>query len=568
MLISDKSKTIIITPLKFLIRMKQFLEAKDQLKLITISEVKDLLKEHYSSEYSKMIIEEDATIERIDYYYSELNYIKSERNLSLLKFPLFDKIKDDFKLFEGGIPKFGEKAVIEYESYLNEFGKLSGASKTSIFPVDIEKAFDFPFDLNDEEISQKQRPYFIPKGTYNETCNSCKGNQYISCSNNECSGKHTWRCKKCIGKGELTCDKCSGDGSNRCSSCSGKGKKQSGQYDNGKPQMVKCQKCIGAGKVACKSCSKSGKVRCVSCEGTGEITCQICYADKERYGMIDCPECLTAGKTAQLMYVETSVDFLKSQQIIKTGADFEIKEGIIKNHVSENIKPELVYKKLNAEIQNHSDEICGKLIEKYEDDLGVSKNDYPLMLKAEIFYQVIPCIQFSYKHILTNEIHQLKIVDIWNFPEVIFPTNAEATKTTFTSITKTIGTVISKLFRTKGFKLKEDKKLEFKLLIYVAKADGKIEEEEKIMLSNKISNLKNFTNREKSELFNLLNTESLPELTIEDVRFYDPITGIEILSSLEELALSDGVYEKSEKEMIEKLQKLFQENSPEQTLEK
>ena len=359
--------------------MKQFSEAKNQLKLITISEVKELLKEHYSSEYSKMIIEEDATIERIDYYYSELNYIKSERNISLLKFPLFDKIKDDFKLFEGGIPKFGEKAVIEYENYLNEFEELSGASINSISPEEIKNAFDFPFDLNDMELSQKQRPYFIPKETYHEACNKCKGNQYISCSNNECSGKHTWRCKKCIGKGEVTCNKCSGDGSNRCSSCNGKGKTQSGQLKNGKPQMVKCQKCIGAGKVACKTCSKSGKVRCNNCTGTGKITCQICYADKERYGMIDCPECLTAGKTAQLMYVETIVEFLKSQQIIKTGANFEIKEEIIKNHVSEHKDQKLVYKKLNTTAQDDTDEICCKLIEKYEDNLGISKNNYPLM---------------------------------------------------------------------------------------------------------------------------------------------------------------------------------------------
>ena len=284
--------------------------------------------------------------------------------------------------------------------------------------------------------------------------------------------------------------------------------------------------------------------------------------------MIDCPECLTAGKTAQLMYVETSIDFLKSQQINKTGANFEIKEEIIKNHVSDTKIPELVYKKLNRDIQNHSDEIISKLINNYKGDIGYSKLVYPLILKAEIYYQVIPCIRFSYKHILTNEIHELKIVDIWNFPEVIFPTNAEATKTTFTSITSSIGTVIAKIFKTKGFKLKEDKKLEFKLLIYLAKADGKIEEEEKVVLSNKIISLKNFTNREKNELFNLLNSGNLPELTKEDVRFNDPNSGIEILASLEELALSDGCYENSEKELIEKLQKLIQENSIEHTFEK
>lgn len=56
--------------------MEHFKEAKNQLKNITIAEVKKLLKDNYPLDYSKMIIEDEAKIDRVDYYYYELNYIK------------------------------------------------------------------------------------------------------------------------------------------------------------------------------------------------------------------------------------------------------------------------------------------------------------------------------------------------------------------------------------------------------------------------------------------------------------------------------------------------------------
>lgn len=538
--------------------MEHFKEAKNQLKNITISEIKKLLNDNYPLEYSKMIIEDEAKIDRVDYYYSELNYIKSERNLFLISFPLFDNIKDDFKIFEGGIPKFGEKAVVEFDNYIEEFNQIPGAKEITIPPKGYKSVFDFPFDTIGNEINENQRFYFIPKETYQETCTHCKGNKFITCSNHECSGKHTWRCKKCIGKGRVTCNKCSGNGSNRCSSCSGSGKKST--HVNGKPKLERCTKCIGEGKLPCTPCQKSGEIRCATCEGDGNITCQICYADKGRYGMIDCPQCLTAGKVARFMYVETQIDSLKSNQLIKTGNSFDVNNDIIKNHVIGHKSPVLIYKKLNGEALNNSDDISSPLIKKYESDLGISKNAYPLLVQAEIFYQVIPCIQISYKHILTNEIHQLKVVDIWNFPEVIFPTNAEATKISIGSITKAIKTVMSKFLKTEGYKQKEDKKLEFKLLIYLAKSDGKIEEGEKTELSKKISCLKEFTNKEKKDLFNLLNSESLPELTREHVIFNNPEKGQEILTSLEELAMADDNYCTTEKELIIKIKEYVSAN--------
>ncbi|PLX25975.1 hypothetical protein C0580_00895, partial [Candidatus Parcubacteria bacterium] len=97
------------------------------------------------------------------------------------------------------------------------------------------------------------------------------------------------------------------------------------------------------------------------------------------------------------------------------------------------------------------------------------------------------------------------------------------------------------------------RKTEIKLMIYLAKSDGKIEEQEKEYLSEQISHLKEFRNSEKKELFNLMNADELPELTSNDVNFSDPVKGKEIIEKLTQLAYADGELEKAEKLLIEKI---------------
>lgn len=538
--------------------MNLFQEAKNQLKPISIQEIKDILKKNYPTEFSKMIIDNNAVVKRVDFYHSLLNYTKSDRKYYLIKFPLYDSIKDDFRLFEGGVPKFGEKAIVDNESYLVEFGKQKGATISDTLDFEIIGIFNFPFDVLDNEINPVQRKYFIAKHTYQETCTKCKGQKYITCTSAECNGKHVWRCKKCIGKGEITCSDCKGHGYNKCSRCSGKGQKITKECKDGKQYIKKekCSKCRGKGENPCLKCGTSGKIRCKTCAGDGEITCSHCYSDRERLGTIDCPKCLTTGKISQILCVETDIESLQSNQLINTGDEIEINEEIIKNHINEELNINILYKNINGQIIDASDEISNKLLPKYEKDLRISKDNHPLLLRADILYQIIPCLELSYKHILTNEIHTINIVDIWNNPELINKTDAEKTKTNVKSVSKSVSNIFSKVFKTKGHKFKEDRRIEIKLMIYLVKSDGKIEEEEKIFLSNQILNLNDFTNSEKNDFFHLINADSLPELTKEDVTFNDINKGKEIISTLEKMALVDGEFDTSEKELIEKLKKI------------
>ena len=87
----------------------------------------------------------------------------------------------------------------------------------------------------------------------------------------------------------------------------------------------------------------------------------------------------------------------------------------------------------------------------------------------------------------------------------------------------------------------------------IAKVDGKIEDEEKIFLSSEISNLNLFTVNEKMEFFNLMDSETLPELTKQDVVFYDQLKFDETIKKLKSLAGKDGQVEEKEQTFIDEL---------------
>lgn len=536
-------------------------EAKKQLQSVSIEQIKEILIRNAKSEFDKMIISTETEIKRTDYYYSVLNYKKAERKLYAITFPLFDSIKNDFSLFEGGISKFGEKSIMDYEGYINEFSKIEGAKLHEIPLSDVGNAFEAPFDVENDEIKNVQKKYFLPKFTYQETCKKCNGIKYVTCTNPECKGKHVWPCKECIGTGQITCSKCNGHGYTKCWSCSGTGSKTKTEYRNGQSyqKTEKCSNCRGKGEIPCSKCGATGKVRCKTCGGDGEITCKYCYSDRERYGMIDCPVCLATGSNGQFVFVETLIEDLNISKLLKTGDEIELNKETVLAHVKEDLNFITVYKHINGKITDSCDEISKKLTHTYEEKLELSKTNFPMILKEEIIYQVIPVVEISYKHMLTNEIHELTIVNFWDKLEILFHSEAEKLKVSVKSLSKTVGGVFSKVFKTKGHLKKEDRKTEIKLMIYLAKSDGKIEEQEKEYLSEQISHLKEFRNSEKKELFNLMNADELPELTSNDVKFSDPEKGKEIIEKLTQLAYADGELEEAEKLLIEKVKTLMNE---------
>jgi len=548
--------------------MEMYPNALRQLSEITSLQVKDLFKKLYPIKYEKLIINDDFKVKRTDYYYSELSYLVANRKISMLRFPLYNNLKNDFNLFEGGSAILDGKSIINNSDIILKFEQSKGSIKSNISLVKIPDAYEFPFEIQGDEIGFKQRPYFLSKYTYQKQCKRCDGHKYVVCDNPECQGKHIWDCPDCH-NGKVSCEECKGHGYITCGSkffssgCNGTGIVTKNVHENGKvhTKTERCLVCKGKGEVPCSNCGTIGLVKCSHCKGYGKITCDQCYGDNHKYGMIDCPECLATGIVSQFVYVETDINVSKTDSLFIKGEKLEINKDKILHHVLKDQQKILVYNNLNGKIYENTDKISNTLLLKYENELTLTKKSYPLLVEEKLKYQIIPCVQFSVKHILTNTEHEVVIIDFWDNPEVIFLTDPEIIKTDIGSVAKSTIGLFSKILKTKGHKNKEDKKTEIKLLIYVAKADGKIQDEEKIFFTENISNLDDFTNSEKKQLFDLLNADVLPDLTEKDIKISDSSRGKEILELLIQLANADGIFALTEKKLIDKVNQILQNQS-------
>lgn len=569
-------------------------EAKKQLEPISIAQIKETLKKISADKFDKMIITDGQSVKRGDYIFAKLKYQKVERAVEKIKFPLYGSIKDNFAELEGGEGKFGEKAQIKSDRLFETLEKSYQIKSQGGNSSNINSPFKFPLDANSGEINPKQLKYFIPDKTYQETCDECNGEKYIKCQDHECDGRHNWTCTDCRGDGKVTCKDCGGDGKNKCKNCSGHGYVKCGSGASGflKRNLVgniagggcggtgkvkdadapggfrTCKTCRGRGEVPCEDCGTKGEikcdtctgrgeVRCSECDGKGDITCSKCYGDREKYGKIDCPQCKTIGTMAQVVFIESYVSENENEKIILQGDKLNINDSNIQKHVKPNPKTELVYKKVNDDLKENYDEYSKIYAEIFEKDLGLNKDGFPLLTKEEIYYQVVPCVELSYKHMLTNTSHEFTIIDFFNNPEVIFHSEPEQLKQDLGNATKAVGGFFGKLFKTKGFKTKEDKRNEIVLLIHLAKVDGKIEDQEKVYLSEMIGSLDDFTNSEKQKLFDIMNSATLPELTKADVTFSSKERGQEVVSKLTELANADGEMEAAEKALIDKIKSMM-----------
>ena len=516
------------------------------MQAISIEQIKSTLNKVEPQAYEKMIID-PVSIHRADHYHSELKYKIAERELNILKFPVFRELQERFSAYEDGTEKYGEKAFINDNTIIKTLLEIPGANGSELALSEIPNAFEYDLDSEGDEISYKQRPYFISAYTFTQTCNTCDGNHYIQCP--ECNGHHQWQCQTCNGEGVVACTKCSGSGTKMCLNCMGKG------YHTFGTEERACSKCGGDGIRICSKCGGNGLEYCPDCGGTKITTCQYCYDDADRYGKIDCPECLTAGVTGQMVIVATEVKDKNDTKTIYKGGNIDLDIADLQPHINSKQKFHTIYKNFDG-VHENIDEIAKDLMQNYK-DITETKKSYPIILKQEFRYQVIPCLRLSYKHMLTNEIHELTIVNFFDNPTVLFHSDAEKVKVSAGSMVNSSKGMFGKLFKTKAFKEKEDKKIEIKLMIYLAKADGIIEEEEKVFLAEELSNIKDFTNSEKKGLFDLMNNPNLPNLTSDDIKFTSKKKALEIIDKLEKLASADGEYEKEEKDLINNIKQLI-----------
>jgi tellurite resistance protein len=543
--------------------------------------------------FDQMLIESE---ERKTYYYVKYKALAYTREPKTLKFPLFKDLVNDF---ERTIEHNGEPKILEDDRIIQkvtskgyspiETRKYSG--KNLVFS-------ELKLVTENDKVKQKQPFYYLPSETDRHTCETCSGDKYTTCTEYECHGQHIYdcnkcgatgkidcddcsrtgqiRCKKCSGKGEYRCSSCSGKGEIKCSRCSGSGRDSRGdrctkcsgrgfeRCGNCRDGIIRCEKCSGKGELRCNNCAGRGEITCSKCSGKRQITCGVCYGDHTdgRYGKVDCETCETAGELASISYIETEIKsdnldlfFTDKTEIDAPGFGIES----IKQFANANGQLVLTYKSLNGDNKENYDEYSTVCSKNALAEVGDYKDRYPKLISEEMYYEGVPCATFNYNHILSATFHDVSVLNIDKTKEVLFHSNPADVAEEKESFKDKVNEWLRQAFSTKSFKDKIDRKHEMFLMLHMAKADGQIEEQEKRYLSQTITGLHGFTQKEKAELFGLMSASTLPPILPTNAYFSSQERAEEARKKIIELvAKADGDYEPQEKAKLEEINKAIE----------
>jgi len=264
------------------------------------------------------------------------------------------------------------------------------------------------------------------------------------------------------------------------------------------------------------------------------------------------------GRLAQISYVETIISQKSVNQLFNNNNELlNVTDDTVLKFADKSAQQEVVLKNFNEVFHKDYDEIVDDILRQIQNEFDFNFEGYNnKVVREELFFQVIPCVQVQYKHMLTNTDQEVTILDFFNSPELIINGDVENQKSNLKDTGKKLGNFFGKIFKSKGFKQKEDTKKELKLMIRLAKADGKIEDSEKLFLSSRITSLDIFTHVEKTELFNMMDDSLLPELEPVDVKFSDSNKFSEVFQTLQTMAAEDGDIASSEQELLDKIKSL------------
>ena len=187
----------------------------------------------------------------------------------------------------------------------------------------------------------------------------------------------------------------------------------------------------------------------------------------------------------------------------------------------------------------------------------------------DYFYQLIPCYTFSYRNVLTSQLHTgilhghgspLRPAkgnsvqgDLQSPRLILNPTTGNNLWTSMKDSMKGISHFIGSISRSNSFKDKEDLRRTLRLLIAVVVADGIVGEEEKKSLTLAIRGFDQFTSSEKEELVKTLGAKDASFLTDKDFHFNRIENARETLTRMQELAQVDNEVHKTERDIIERL---------------
>jgi hypothetical protein len=416
------------------------------------------------------------------------------------------------------------------------------------------------FEFNGDKPATNQPLLFVPSRTTAEDCKACKGDGKLTCPT--CKGSGKFKCKGYVGKGHS-----GGAVSNKHYACS----KGYAPHDE----------CDGKG---CSGCNK-GRITCPTCgpiNGNGMVPCERKYGSKygigkladrltgKSYcggsGQIDCKPCKATGRIGTLVYLKMEVQGVKSEFFKYTNQQieqFKKSPSLLYPYLNKaSVKAISVFRDDNSSRQENMDDYSSNFIEILNREYGLKKgNDYPRILHEEMYYDVIPLVTLEYNHILTSTLHLFSAIPTESGFDVLFHSDPTAVKKfSVKNIWLIYKSKWSEALMTTSYKAKRDKYNEIRMLIYVAKADGTIAEEEKLVLANTITGLTEYTAAEKTKLFSLMSSQQLPSLQDDDFVISTKERAEVTFGRLYEMVLEDGLTEKPEVLLVNEYKQRINQN--------
>lgn len=440
---------------------------------------------------------------------------------------------DDYKDIFADVDWFGSSDGGSLESYENEYIKSN-----SLRNLTLEYVGDEP--------SKQQPLFFVPQLTKTDDCKVCRT------------------------AGEVECPTCKGQGKFKCMGYVGsRGNRGHGNWlykcENGK---ANCEYCDGKERTDKCRCDRNGKIPCPKCSGQGELNCE--RKNGASYGIgklanrisgkpfcdgkgkIPCKPCKASGYVGTLVYIKPKVEEIESEFFQYTNQKIEQiykKPSLLFPYLNKNnVQLSTIYKDINNSITDNYDQISSNFTQQVTSNITFNKgNNYPRLLNESVYYDIIPLLTLEYNHILTATNHYVSAIP--NQPKFDILFHSDPTAVQRFSLKNLIKSYLSKwpeAFMTKSYKYKRDKFNEIRLLIYIAKADGAIADEEKIVLANTITGLTEYTAKEKSQLFGLMSSKSLPKLVEDDFVFSSQERAQIAFQRLDEMAMEDSNLAKEE----------------------
>jgi hypothetical protein len=397
------------------------------------------------------------------------------------------------------------------------------------------------FEYNGETISNNQPLHFVPQLTKIDNCKVCKGDGEVECPT--CKGTGRIKCK-----GEVKNNPNAGPASNIHYSC------KNGKLSDG----THCGTCGGPEKYNGRGGWNPCERKYGSKYGIGKLADRVTgkpYCGGKK--VIPCKPCKATGRIGTLVYIKSNVGSITGEFFKYTNQrieQIEKKPELLYPYLNKSqVNPVNVFTDINGDLTDNYDEYSSQFIPEIESNAGLNKGlSYPRLMLEELYYDVIPMATLEYNHILTATNHQVSAVIKGSAFDILFHSEPTAVKRfSFKNLIKSYFSKWPEAFMTSSYKTKRDKFNEIQLLIHIAKADGSIADEEKVVLANTITGLTEYTASEKSKLFNLMSSTSLPELTENDFVISTRERADLTFTRLEEMAMEDNDNSGPEGKMVQ-----------------